>query len=330
MDFEEAIAETRDGNRTLLLGNGFSIDWCRDKFEYKSLFEKAELTGLADRKDPLFKAVDSPDFERVMAALDLSDAIAGVYKQDDLRTSLQADAAHIRNGLIEVLAMTHPANQSDIKNEQYKMARIFLSKFSSIFTLNYDSLLYWTYMMRDIDQLQPPNRDGFVNGQWQDWSSPQSISYLHGAFHLYTGSDGETYKLQYSWPNKILDQLKESIAQKKYPLVVTEGTWQKKRARIKANPYLHGRLSCFRKTSGYLFIHGVGMYDNDEHIFTELEGYAKSGLSRIYVSLFGDPYNSDNRRIQDRARAIATNHKTNGGGDIDVKFYLSESAHVWR
>lgn len=186
------------------------------------------------------------------------------------------------------MSSTHPANQGEIQNDEYKHARAFLCNFSRVFTLNYDLLLYWTFMMSGLDRLTPPCKDGFVGsgGQWAEWARDPQIFYLHGAFHLYTGEDGETHKLTYDWPNRILDQLLSAMQEGNYPLVVTEGTWQKKLARIQANPYLRWCLREFENQAANLFIHGVRLAENDQHIVARLEG-PRSQVKRIYVSLYG-------------------------------------------
>ena len=65
ISFAEAIAETQDARRNLLLGAGFSAEF----FTYASLLERADLQPDEPLRQ-LFDALDTVDFEAVIKALE--------------------------------------------------------------------------------------------------------------------------------------------------------------------------------------------------------------------------------------------------------------------
>ena len=75
LSFAEALDETVDCRRYLLLGNGFSISLFPDRFTYNSLFEAAVNDGLFEAAPEItlaFEALGTKDFEELMSALKAS------------------------------------------------------------------------------------------------------------------------------------------------------------------------------------------------------------------------------------------------------------------
>lgn len=185
---------------------------------------------------------------------------------------MRKDSELVKRGLVEALTKIHPASGQLIHDDKYRAARQFLSHFGRIFTLNYDVLLYWTVLQ---DALIPPKvvvKDGFsrfTDGGPLTWNEPshpyqQETFNLHGAMHFYIDDDGRLCKLEYA-DGRIVEQLQSNLAAGRYPLVVTEGSFQDKEARIAQSRYLtycHTRLS---RMKGALFIHGMAMSENDRH-----------------------------------------------------------------
>lgn len=65
--FEEALHQTENQTRSLLLGNGFSIAASR-KFSYRSLRECTDFSSMSRMKN-LFDFYDTNDFEKILMAL---------------------------------------------------------------------------------------------------------------------------------------------------------------------------------------------------------------------------------------------------------------------
>jgi hypothetical protein len=292
------------------------------------------MPDLTVTKDQLFDHAGSDDFETVIRHLQESARVIELYepKNTGLCRALRDDAEVVKRGLVDALIAIHPASAWKIEDEKYRAARQFLSPFGRIFTLNYDLLLYWTVLQR---KLSPPNvvvKDGFGRRDPGSltWSQPsradeQEVFYLHGAMHLYV-QDRRLRKLEVP-KGRMVERLQSNLQVGRYPLVVTEGSRQDKESRIGRSTYLtycHGRLA---RSAGALFIHGMAISDNDQHI---LDAIADKGsrIDAIYVGLYGDPsVATDN--IRTKARELVRARKAKGGRTLKLVFYRSETASVW-
>jgi hypothetical protein len=316
---------------SILLGNGFSRAFSGE-FGYGTLRSVADLPDLTVSKDQLFQQAGTDDFETVMKHLQQSADLVELYEPANtgLFRALRDDADVIKNGLVKTLIAIHPPAAWNIEDETYHAARQFLAPFKRIFTINYDLLLYWTVLRQ---YLSPPSvviKDGFARtGRGSlTWSRPrradeQEIFYLHGAMHLYV-EDLRIRKFQVP-KGRMVERLQSNLQAGRYPLVVTEGSSQDKELRIGRNPYLaycHKRLS---RSAGALFIHGMAMSDNDQHI---LDAIARSRIEAIYIGLHGCPSVAcDTTRA--KAQQLARTRKAKGGRTLKVEFYDSGTAAVW-
>ena len=90
------------------------------------------------------------DFESVMKILDDSYKVIETYDSKySLLDTIKNDADSLKNYLVQIITNNHPDKCTDIPQEQKKTCAKFLSNFSSIYTLNYDLLLYRTIMSDD-------------------------------------------------------------------------------------------------------------------------------------------------------------------------------------
>lgn len=341
--FDEAIADSasRTGPKTLLMGNGFSIDWNHEIFRYNSLHEDATFDGLSVGKDELFERLGTFDFEVVIERLNSAADLADLYEtaDGDLPETLREDAQIVRNGLADVLAFRHPNRAQELTDDEVLRARIFLSHFLNIFTVNYDLLLYWVVNRSELGHTVP-TRDGF---EWPSATGPheliwkskptqgqQRIYYLHGALHYFREADKKIHKLRYNGAfDPLIDQVRERIKGGQYPRIVTEGRTEEKQASIAKSAYLRHCHRVLGELSGILFVHGLSLSPNDDHILALLEAEG-SEVSAVYVGLHGNPDSEVNDEIMRRARRLARRRQANGGANLDVLFYDSASAHVWR
>lgn len=334
LDAKEALKQTEGRSRrpSVLLGNGFSRAFSSD-FSYTRLRDKAEMPDLTIDKNALFKQAKSDDFETVIDHLRQSAKLVELYDpdQDELAKAMRADAKVVQRGLIDALTAIHPGSAWDVGDAKYMAARTFLSNFGRIFTLNYDLLLYWAVVQRDL-RPRPVQRDGFgrLGGRVLTWSRPtlaagQEIMYLHGAVHYYV-DDHKVRKLEVANGN-LLSQLRSNLGRGHYPLVVTEGSREDKEARIARSAYLtycHDRL---RSAQGDLYIHGAALSANDEHVLEAITA-RESKIEYVYVSLHGKG-SAARDAVQLRATNLARERKDNGGEKLTVRFYDAASAKVW-
>jgi hypothetical protein len=346
LTFRDALAEAveRPGNRHLLLGNGFSIACRPDLFAYGRLFDETDFGMLSIEAEALFAISGTSDFERAIEALRIAGRVLDLYPDadDDLISRITADAEALRAALAQVLASRHPDNVGLIADPEYANARAFLSHFNgSVYTVNYDLLLYWT-LLQDLEP-EVSNDDGFradaedPDAEWVIWDGyaghSQRVHYLHGGLHLY---DAGNVLKKITWARTgvpLIDQIRAALDRNDYPLVVTEGASDEKLAKIEHSPYLHRGLKSLQSNSGTIFIHGHSLAENDEHILARIE---RSKMEFAYVSLHGDPDSEANQAIRHRAElmvqrreAIEAQKQERWRKRLEVKFYDADSAAVW-
>jgi len=334
--FSEALLEANVYNRKhLLLGNGFSIA-CRPKiFAYGKLFEQADFSKISATAKNAFQALGTQDFEKVIKALRDAAAIVSSYQgPSKLAESLAADANGLRELLVETIAATHPSWPGELSNAEYMACRKFLSNFSSVYTLNYDLLLYWT-QMHTSDGENPSSDDGFRKSEddfesayvvWEpDQSHEQNMWFLHGALHVF---DSGTEIQKYTWKNtgiRLIDQIRSALKKDYFPLFVSEGTSAEKYERIRHNDYLAKAYRSFSSIQGALFIYGHSLAENDEHYLRCIQ---KGKLSHIYVGLFDDPESDANKFIIRRANQLSYGRRSRN--QLQVSYFDSATANVWR
>lgn len=336
LTFQEALADSqRFKRRHLLLGNGFSIACRPDIFLYGKLFENADFSKLSPTAKFAFNALGTQDFERVIKALRDTRLILQAYGGVPayLLDSLQGDADGLRELLVQTIANSHPSWPGEIKEDEYAACRTFLSHFNTIYTFNYDLLLYWT-QMHTPEGVAPSSDDGFRKATdvydagyvvWEPGQShEQNMYFLHGALHVF---DTGTEIQKYTWVNtgiRLIDQIRDALSKDYFPLFVSEGTSEEKLERIRHNDYLAKAYRSFSEIQGALFIYGHSLAKNDDHYLRRIE---KGKLSQLYVGLYGNPDSDANKQIIKRANQMA-----NGRGvrkPLTVSYFEATSAKVW-
>ena len=224
--------------------------------------------------------------------------------------------------------------QGDISDDEYNACRTFLANFNTIYSLNYDLLLYWAQMHTSEGET-PGSDDGFrkpeddFEAEYVTWEPHQSHGqntwFLHGALHVFdTGNEIQ----KYTWINtgvRLIEQIRDALQRDYFPLFVAEGTSREKQARIRHSDYLAKAYRSFSEITGALFVYGHSLAKNDEHFLRRIE---KGKVKHLYVGIFGDSSTPNNRKIISRAKRM----KDERGFRIplEVSFFDSDSAHVWR
>ena len=337
LTFKEALKQTENGKRHLLLGNGFSRACRNDLFAYDALFSQAK-DELTDRAQKAFDILGTTDFESVMRALKQAVELLKVYapKNNKLANQLAEDADKLRDVLAKAIAHSHPDRPNQIKDEEFAACRKFLSYFDNIYTLNYDLLLYWALMNDEVDDLSLECNDGFHRPEegpeeyvvWDPGDvGSQNIFYLHGALHIF---DAGAEIQKYTWCNTgipLVDQIREALSQNRYPIYVAEGTSESKMSRIQHSAFLSRAYRSFVNISNSLFIFGLSLSDNDEHILRLIE---RSKIKTVYISIFGHQRSKENRKIIARAERLKVARDNSGRRNkLTVHFFDADSAKVW-
>jgi hypothetical protein len=317
ISFADALAAVPETTkRHLLLGNGFSRALRDDVFSYTALLEQADFTGLSPTARNAFTALGTTDFEVVMRALRNASALIALYApgNKELPVRLREDADGLRELLVTTIATNHPNRPSDIAAEAYVRCRTFLANFHTIYTLNYDLLLYWAIMQQELepavqfdDGFRTPEDGPAAYVTWEvERTSAQSVFYLHGGLHIF---DAGTEIQKFTWINTgiaLIDQIREALLSDRYPLFVAEGETAQKLARIKHSDFLGRAYRSFSQITGALFVYGHSMAPNDEHIMRLIErirslnsssDFIAMQLLRVAKGLFNAPTRS-RKRVQ--------------------------------
>jgi hypothetical protein len=322
--FDEALASLPAGTSpTVLLGNGFSQAWNPAIFNYASLFQVAKFGDRNYQIRELFTRLNTWDFESVMRTLMSAELVADVHRlEQEVIDTIRSDQELLKEALLTSVSENHPGLPNELTIAQYKSVRRFLSRFSQIFTVNYDLLMYWA-RNQDLDPAWDTD-DGFrAERQWKGYGTDQEVHFLHGCLHLYevpTGVKKHTYTGEVG--GGIVGQVRDNLNLQppRFPLFVAEPTYQKKKERIDRSPYLSYCLRALTLVDTPIFIFGHSMDENDAHIF---EAIRKSPSRQIFVSVFGDENSIQNRRLKANAAAYLGDHRTT------VQFFDASTAAVW-
>jgi hypothetical protein len=359
--FDQALGATEDCKRYLLLGNGFSISLFPKCFSYASLFREAKDQGLFVATPELQEAFDlltTTDFEFVMKSLKAAGLLGALYEYDGGKMAAHADL--LKEVLVQAIAGRHPARPSEVTEGQFSASRAFLRHFigldrekkyrGRVFSLNYDLLLYWTVLHDEIDwdgqnvmERHNPDLhhdDGFRAPEdnwdaeyvaWEQFSASheQSITFLHGALHLYERGP-ELAKLcwERAGNKPLMDQIRAALDEDKYPLFVSEGTTDFKLARINRSAYLSKALrsfaTCCTTKSAALFVIGHSLDDNDDHVLKRIRN---GKIGQVFISIFGDPDNDANKRLFAKAETWVGARPE--FAPLQIDFIDAESLKIW-
>ncbi|WP_114968012.1 DUF4917 family protein [Rhodoferax ferrireducens] len=334
--FQQALSEAqRIKNLHVLLGNGFSIACRPNIFLYGKLYEKADFSKLSSTAKKAFEALGTQDFERVIKALRDAKLILESYggTTQSFLDTLQADADGLRELLVQTIAHSHPAYPGEIEDQEYAACRVFIANFKTVYTFNYDLLLYWA-QMHTHDGASPSSDDGFRKSEddydaayvvWEpSQSHEQNTWFLHGALHVF---DAGTEVQKYTWTNtgvRLIDQIRNALGKGLFPLFVSEGTSAEKLARIRHSDYLAKAYRSFSEITGALFIYGHSLAENDEHYLQRIE---RGKLSQLYIGLYSDPNSDENKLVIRRANQMTNNRRPSH--PLSVSYFDASTANVW-
>lgn len=321
------IKDRFDGG-ALILGNGASMA-IHAGFGYSSLREAAEDKGhITPQVADIFRAFDTNDFELVLRRLWEATLVNKALGVEPGRVELAYQ--QVRAALISTVRDIHISHE-DAKRHFAPMFQ-FMKSFDTVFSLNYDLLVYWA-MMASQDELGKWFKDGFQKGgvfreDWETLRKPFGaggttlVFYPHGSLLTARREDYTEGKLTLppgggaTLLDRILELWETGSAS---PLFVSEGTAERKKKSIANSNYLS---RVFREAlpnpGDSLVIYGWAISEQDEHILAQLRR-AGPALRRVAVSVYGGSQAS----AQQAEDALA---------DIGVKgvlFFDAESSGCW-
>lgn len=300
----------------LLLGNGFSIAYDRTIFSYNALSDFVENNSNVLLKK-LFKVVNNKNFEQIMLQLNISkDIIEAFNGEKSLIQKIEQASDALKTSLLDAVKSLHPEHVFSIPDEKSKACAKFVQHYldneGTIFSTNYDILLYWVLMRnkipnaidgfgRDvIDQSEyVPEEDVLLSElRWGNNKESQNIFYLHGALPLF--DDGiEIIKEEYDG-HYILENIKTRMNKGNYPIFVTAGNGDEKLNHILHNHYLSYCYDKLSIISGSLITFGFNFGEYDEHIIKALNKAVNQDYSKKLWSIYIGVYNeADEKHIEE-------------------------------
>jgi Domain of unknown function (DUF4917) len=264
----------------LLVGNGLSINvW--EGFRYGSLYKEAlrlGTGGLSKEDRALFEALDTQNFERVLADLGTAIRVNDALERDS--APLLARYQSVQAALGEAIRSVH-IPWVDVPAETLATIQQVLHKYEWVFTLNYDLLLYWAMGHNEdygrlVDCFWGSNcRFDPADADIRVRSVP--VYFLHGAMHLIVEASGKTRKLKRTAALTLLDQFGQPIHSdpQARPLMVTEGSWRDKLQAIEANDYLAHAFETLQAAdrSVPLVVFGCSLGEQDKHLTNALSAH---------------------------------------------------------
>jgi hypothetical protein len=204
------------------LGNGASSAvW--SKFAYKSLFAAACQSNvnspLQTQDIALFKSLDTHNFETALRALDSAERTTRALQV--VVPEISQRYASIRDALVEAVGAVHPPWEAVPLDVRQALGH-HLWGYRSVYTTNYDLLLYWARMSVDVEDHFKDFFWGFDNefdpADTEIEGGATQVFHLHGALHLYREAE-RTWKRVRQPGENLLEQFTQTIAGWSHPAV---------------------------------------------------------------------------------------------------------------
>lgn len=278
------------GNKSIILGNGFGISYDiafeEKNFSWNTLLELCEI----GEESQLYGLLNECNFDFELAHQKLNNAIAILlrYSPDsELIQLLQGQVQQLREQLIIAVANSHPqsfninftTDEGKVKKQKIEACREFLKGFSSVFSLNYDLLLYWVRCFEN-DCLGQDSFDKIDEELVFVEDANANYVFPHGALFLFRDGVGAV-KSRSSKVNPILARVQEKISNGNFPMCVSEGTGEQKLKAIRSNAYLLFSYQKIMACEGTMFTFGCSFFEEkDSHI---IKAILKSQCDRVVV-----------------------------------------------
>ena len=243
----------------------------------------------------------------------------------------------LKKYLVDVITNNHPDKITEISDDEFFNSSSFIKNFEKVYTLNYDLLLYWSCIKLQSfiqeEQIQDSIldiSDGFYDPHEQTTNyvvfgndgASQNIYFLHGGLHIFD-KKSEIIKNTFSRTDKSLkEQTLENLNKDIYPIFVSEGTSEQKKAKIIHNAYLnhcYKSLSSIGTKNSSLVIFGTLLKRNDTHI---RKAILKSKVENIYIGVSNEDEAKEFDDFIEQSSKLKKAKK--------VYFYDYRTAKVWR
>lgn len=271
-----------DFSDTLLLGNGASIA-VHQGFRYDSLYQEAVKRNKLGDAAAVFKAFGEEvhDFELVLRRLWYAKRVYEALKLPAESIERTETAyAQVRNALIRIVQETH-VSYDDASMHFDPIAR-FVGRFRTVFSLNYDLVLYWALMYgRSENLLSVADCFHYDKDSGSLVSDPSFSAYRedadtlcfypHGNLVLARTIDELEVKVR-AGGGKLLETIVKTWERgASAPLFVCDGTSEEKQRSIFGSTYLGQVYSrAFSQIQDNVVIYGWSMGKQDQHILDQV------------------------------------------------------------
>lgn len=329
---------------SLIVGNGASIAF-DETFDYHSLYDVANQTSLIEGKLlNLFEKFHTENFELVLYRLWQAKEVLRVL--DTPTELLDNNYSLCREALIGTVHQAHI--KYDNENEEFitklNQASKFLMNFKTVFSLNYDLIMYWIIALGNTtsgkrgnifkDCFCKPLGDfktfdfdmSFFRKPHQDQDRSILIFYPHGNLTLARLKQEPFHEVDLKIVSRdkvhlevIFDTWKKGQFE---PVFISEGDFNEKKSRILESEYLRTIYKYgFEEIEQKLVIYGWSLSDQDTHLLQRLkdiqEGRKKTGMNvieSIAVSIY--PNGHEDEFIENANNKLTPL-------TIDIDFYYS-------
>lgn len=268
---------------TIILGNGFSLNFCSN-LNYQSLFNYSK-SRLSEESLKLFKQFNTENFEVVLEKLQIYKDVSRVFDFSD--SDIDTVINEVKSVFITTIHELHPQSDS-INFSLIKSIGNQLSKFSNVFTTNYDLFIYYVILQSDIDfsdnfykGYDRKGYEDFLIFEKPDTQKKNHLYYLHGSLILFEDL-WDTLKIRTSNGKKLLEVISGRIKDDIPLLYISEGDSRMKKKKIDSNLYLK---YCFSElennTNSEIVVYGNSLSYQDNHIVELLD----DNFERVFVSI---------------------------------------------
>ncbi|MBA4356805.1 MAG: hypothetical protein C0405_03665, partial [Desulfovibrio sp.] len=323
---------------TLLLGNGASCAISYG-FNYSSLLNVAVLNRFINSSGrKLFELMGNNDFEMAIRIVDESkhvfDAL-NVRRRN--RIKLNSMRNSVKDALIKSVGLTHATAYADFLEKRDNIV-FFCQNFRTIFSINYDLLLYWMMMYAmNHNNCRSQFKDCFQYGQFVEdyeylrqplppFQSSTLVFYPHGHLALLCDRTGRETKISANGNSLVGAIAGEWERNGNRPLFVSEGDTASKLLAIDRSHYLRCTLQEINNQKESVAIYGWSMSQQDTHL---IEAICNSGTQRIAISIHETPEEATQLKIvRARGRIIETYARLGRQLPI-IEFYRADSPGCW-
>ena len=318
IDFDEALERTDGEDRALLIGNGFSAEY----FSYRNLLDKSGLVSGTPIRGP-FRC---PGHRLFRGGGSVTRRCCFGRARIWARCPRGRDRGRCAKGaevLVAAVNSTHPAHREDLV-VKYPSSSAFLSHFQTVFSLNYDLLLYWVNLEKSVlkDGFGLGKTDGSFHGPFKEGAHCQIYS-LHGGLHLFEDEVGDIHKA-IDRGSGVIATITDTIAEgRRFPwLYVAEGSSaQKMRRIVNSIAYLRHCYDMLVLNPATVFVYGHSADENDAHIYRAIFG---SSVKQMYFGVY-----KPNETTLKELDGLLAKYQRTSGSSTDYTFFDSESAKIW-